>query len=73
MPDLSEFISFVTEKSGVKKANLIESDIFIHRILKEICSSSHFMEDYLFKEGSCLVKCYFDYYRLIDFYFRFSN
>jgi predicted nucleotidyltransferase component of viral defense system len=63
MPDLSEFISFVSEKSGVKKANLIESDILIHRILKEIYSSAPFMEQYLFKGGSCLVKCYFGYYR----------
>lgn len=49
MPDLSEFISFVAEKSGVKKATLIESDILMHRILKEIYSASHFMDNYLFK------------------------
>ncbi len=74
MPDLSEFISFVSEKSGVKKANLIESDILIHRILKEIYSSSPFMEQYLFKGGSCLVKCYFGYYRFsLDLDFTWRN
>jgi predicted nucleotidyltransferase component of viral defense system len=74
MPDLSEFISFVAKKSGVKKANLIESDILIHRILIEIYSSSHFMENYLFKGGSCLVKCYFGYYRFsIDLDFTWRN
>jgi predicted nucleotidyltransferase component of viral defense system len=74
MPDLSEFISFVAEKSGVKKTNLIESDILIHRILKEIYSTSPFMEEYLFKGGSCLVKCYFGYYRFsIDLDFTWLN
>jgi len=74
MPDLSEFISFVAEKSGVKKATLIESDILMHRILKEIYSASHFMENYLFKGGSCLVKCYFGYYRFsIDLDFTWRN
>ena len=74
MPDLSEFISFVAEKSGVEKANLIESDILMHRILKLIYSSPHFMENYLFKGGSCLVKCYFGYYRFsIDLDFTWRN
>jgi len=63
MPDLSEFISFVSEKSKVKKLNLIEQDILIHRILKEIYAFPHFIENYLLKGGSCLVKCYFGYYR----------
>lgn len=63
MPDLSEFIAFVAEKSGVNKSSLIEKDVMIHRILKEIYSSLHFAENYLLKGGSCLVKCYFGYYR----------
>jgi predicted nucleotidyltransferase component of viral defense system len=63
MPDLSEFIAFVAEKSGIEKPNLIEKDLTIHRILKDIYSSRHFAENYLFKGGSCLVKCYFGYYR----------
>jgi len=63
MPDLSEFITFVAEKSGVKKSDLIEKDLIIHRILEQVYSSSRFTENYLFKGGSCLVKCYFGYYR----------
>lgn len=63
MPDLSEFIAFVAEKSGIKRPSLIEKDLIIHRILRDIYSSRHFAENYLFKGGSCLVKCYFGYYR----------
>ena len=61
MPDLSEFVAFVAEKSGIRKPSLIERDVLIHRILKAI--SSAFGDAYLFKGGSCLVKCYFGYYR----------
>jgi len=62
MPDLSEFVGFVVEKSGVRKPSLVEKDILIHRILKGI-TSSNLGDKYLFKGGSCLVKCYFGYYR----------
>lgn len=42
MPDLSEFIAFVAEKSGIQKPILIEKDLMIHRILKDIYGSRHF-------------------------------
>ena len=74
MPDLSEFIAFVAGKSGVSKGNLIERDILLHRILKEVCSYPHFTESYLFKGGSCLVKCYLGYYRFsVDLDFTWRN
>ena len=63
MPDLSEFITFIAEKSGIEKPDLIENDFIIHRILKEIYSSPYLAKNYLFKGGSCLVKCYVSYYR----------
>ena len=50
MPDLSEFVAFVTEKSGIRRPSLIERDIFIHRILRAI--SSAFGDAYLFKGRS---------------------
>jgi predicted nucleotidyltransferase component of viral defense system len=74
MPDSSEFITFVAEKSGIEKPSLIEKDLIIHRILKNIYSSGHFAENYLFKGGSCLVKCYFGYYRFsVDLDFTWEN
>jgi predicted nucleotidyltransferase component of viral defense system len=74
MPSSSEFITFVAEKSGIKKPNLIEKDLIIHTILKRIYSTSPFAENYLFKGGSCLVKCYFGYYRFsVDLDFTWRN
>jgi len=74
MPSLSEFITFVAEKSDIKKPNLIEKDLIIHTILRRIYSTSPFAENYLFKGGSCLVKCYFGYYRFsVDLDFTWKN
>ena len=73
MPSLSEFISFVSEKSGVKSLQLIEKDVELHKILKEIYSSP-IGQNYLFKGGSCLVKCYFGYYRFsVDLDFTWKD
>lgn len=72
MPDLSEFVAFVAEKSGIRKPSLIERDVLIHRILKGL--STAFGDAYLFKGGSCLVKCYFGYYRFsVDLDFTWRN
>ena len=74
MPDLSEFIAFVSEKSSMKNRSLVEKDLLIHKILKTIYSSGHFAENYVFKGGSCLVKCYFGYYRFsVDLDFTWKD
>jgi len=74
MPDLYEFIAFVSEKSSVKNRSLVEKDLLIHKILNIIYSSEYFGENYVFKGGSCLVKCYFDYYRFsVDLDFTWKD
>ncbi len=72
MPELSEFISFISEKSGVENASLVEKDVLLHRILRGI--NSELGEKYLFKGGSCLIKCYFGYYRFsVDLDFTWKD
>ncbi len=73
MPELSEFVEFVIAKSGIRKPSLVEKDVLIHRILKEIVLSD-LGDKYLFKGGSCLVKCYFGYYRFsVDLDFTWKD
>ena len=73
MPELSEFVEFVIAKSGIRKPSLVEKDILIHRILREIVLSD-LGDKYLFKGGSCLVKCYFGYYRFsVDLDFTWKD
>ena len=72
MPSLSEFVEFIVEKTGIEKRSLIEKDILLHKILTKIFE--RFGRDYLFKGGSCLVKCYFGYYRFsVDLDFTWSD
>ena len=73
MPDLSEFVGFVTDRSGIAKPALVEQDILIHGLLKRLVDSPEFAGKYVFKGGSCLVKCYYGYYRFsvdLDFTWR---
>ncbi len=43
-------------------------------MLKDLYDSRHFAENYLFKGGSCLVKCYFGYYRFsVDLDFTWQD
>lgn len=74
MPDLSEFIAFIAEKSGVNKPELIQKDLTLHSILRQLYSSQSFAENYLFKGGSSLIKCFFGYYRFsVDLDFTWKN
>jgi len=63
MRDYSEFIRFIIEKTGLNKPLLIEKDILLHSLLYRLSHDEEFKKGYLFKGGSCLVKCYFGYYR----------
>ena len=40
MPDLSEFVSFVAEKSRIRNTSLIAKDVILHRILAEVNTSA---------------------------------
>ena len=74
MRGYSEFIQFVMEKTGVKKPLLIEKDVLLHMLLYRLIQDSEFQKGYLFKGGSCLVKCYFGYYRFsVDLDFTYLH
>ncbi|HDD33525.1 MAG TPA: hypothetical protein ENG30_00075 [Thermofilaceae archaeon] len=63
MKGYSEFIQFIIEKTKLNKPLLIEKDILLHSLLYKLSHNEQFRKGYLFKGGSCLVKCYFGYYR----------
>ncbi len=63
MRGLSEFSQFVAGKTGLKKPLLIERDVLPHLLLHRLTENADFRENYVFKGGSRLIKCYFGYYR----------
>ena len=67
-----EFIGFIIRKTGIEKPLLVRRDILLHAILRELYGEERFHERYLFKGGTCLVKCYLSYYRFsVDLDFTF--
>jgi len=67
------FANFVSKKIGIKSVDLVEWDYIIHTILKELERDPTFGENYVFKGGTCLVKCHLGYYRFsrdLDFAYR---
>ena len=70
------FANFVSEKIGIKNTDLVGWDYIIHTILKELEKDPYFRENYVFKGGTCLVKCHLGYYRFsrdLDFAYRDSE
>ncbi|WP_456444109.1 nucleotidyl transferase AbiEii/AbiGii toxin family protein [Thermococcus sp.] len=70
------FARFVSRKTGIKSVDLVEWDYIIHTILKELEKDPLFKENYVFKGGTCLVKCHLGYYRFsrdLDFAYRHTD
>jgi predicted nucleotidyltransferase component of viral defense system len=66
------FVNEVSRRTGVERLDLIEKDIILHEILKDL-SEGDFGKNYLFKGGTCLIKCYLGYFLFsedIDFTWR---
>lgn len=61
-----ELVDYVADKTGVKETSLVEKDMILHLLLKNLLADQHFRENYVFKGGTCLIKCYFGYYRFSE-------
>lgn len=70
----SGVINFIAGKTKIKQKELIEKDLILHRLLLELTNIPQFAENYIFKGGTCLMKCYFGYYRFSeDLDFTYNN
>ena len=67
------FIDEISRINGIPRRNLVEKDLLLHRLLRYLSLHPEFNENYLFKGGTCLIKCYLGYYRFsedLDFTWR---
>ncbi len=65
-----DFVTEVARQNGVEQADLLEKDLILHQILTDLSQDEFFSNNFVFKGGTCLTKCYLDYYRFsedIDF------
>ena len=66
----SRFIDQVSQDIKYTHKEIVEKDLYVHDLLSNLFSDYYFKENFLFKGGTCLVKCYLGYYRFsedIDF------
>lgn len=65
-----DFINEVAKQNGIEQADLLEKDLILHQILTDLSQNEFFSNNFIFKGGTCLTKCYLGYYRFsedIDF------
>ncbi|MBI5347271.1 MAG: nucleotidyl transferase AbiEii/AbiGii toxin family protein [Candidatus Aenigmarchaeota archaeon] len=65
-----DFVNQVSETLKIERKDLIEKDFILHQILLDLSRNDFFRKNFLFKGGTCLIKCYLGYFRFsedIDF------
>jgi predicted nucleotidyltransferase component of viral defense system len=65
-----DFVNEVARTQNIKRADLIEKDLILHQVLFDLSKNNFFHDNFVFKGGTCLAKCYLDYFRFsedIDF------
>jgi predicted nucleotidyltransferase component of viral defense system len=66
----ADFVNEVARVLNIKRRDLVEKDLILHQILTDLSQDKFFADNFLFKGGTCLIKCYFGYVRFsedIDF------
>ncbi len=66
----NRLIDYLSSKTGIKDKNLIEKDFILQSLLISFSKDMYFSRNFVFKGGTCLVKCHLGYFRFsedIDF------
>src|SRR3989304_6482034 len=66
----ADFVNEVAQRLKIQRRDMIEKDLILHQILTDLSHDTFFALNFLFKGGTCLIKCYFGYLRFsedIDF------
>ena len=61
-----ELTDFISKRLNIARRDLVEKDIIISKILFYLTQNKDFFQNYAFKGGTCLTKCYMGYYRFSE-------
>ena len=61
-----DFIDQVSKLGKISRKEVVEKDIILHQILADLSEDEIFANNFLFKGGTCLIKCYLGYYRFSE-------
>ena len=63
---MKELVDYLYSEIGISDRVILEKDIILHRLLCHISNNNYFMKTFVFKGGTCLIKCYYGYYRFSE-------
>ena len=61
-----ELTDFISKRLNIASRDLIEKDIILTKMLFHLMQNKSFSQNYAFKGGTCLTKCYLGYYRFSE-------
>ncbi len=62
----NKFIDYLAGKTGIRNKDLIEKDFILQSFLVSFSKDKYFSKNFVFKDGTCLVKCYLGYFRFSE-------
>ena len=69
-----DLIDYIASKAKISNTILVEKDFIIQSLLLRLSKNNYFTDNYAFKGGTCLIKCYLGYYRFSeDLDFTYKN
>ena len=63
---MKDFIDELSNLLKIENRDLIEIDLLLNKIFLELSQNKFICDNFLFKGGTCLIKCYFGYYRFSE-------
>ena len=61
-----ELTDFISKRLNIASRGFIEKDIILSKLLFYLTQDNNFFQNYAFKGGTCLTKCYLGYYRFSE-------
>jgi len=63
---MNKFVNELSAVTGIKRKDLLEKDVLLHKLLFYLSKEKYFYENYLFKGGTSLIKGLISYYRFSE-------
>lgn len=70
---MKAFVDALARHTNISNRELLEKDVLLHQVLRDIAADATLRKGLLFKGGTCLAKCYLTYHRFsedLDFTWR---
>ncbi len=62
----TDLVNGLAQRAEIGRRDLVEKDLILHQTLTDLSKDDFFSKNFLFKGGTCLIKCYFGYLRFSE-------